>query len=485
MFLILFAILLPSALGLTVAALLFRDDPAPAPGLLDRLCIAYPLGMGLLTFQMFLLALLRIPLTLGIIAPLLLAETGALAWWARRRQVPVLPAPSFGLWQEISGGDAAIWKRVALALLTAWAVFKIGSVFLEASLRPIFAWDTWANWSAGAKVFFYDRGLLLDASAGQFFGRDIVSRLQSYPLHNHLLQTWFALWAGGFDEVMVKLWAPVYLLVTAAAVYGFAHREIGRLAALGLTVLFLGSPLLSYHAIEAYSDMMLGSHLFFALLSLLRAMRGSAGSWQLAGFFSAAALFTKNEAPGFVLPLLLSAGYYLWTERRGVPLAGTTLRLMVPFAFVAPWFLFKAFYGLSLTQDAHQITPVWHPGVLSIVMEQFLGFQNFGILFAGLAVLLLLNGRPSRELLHALFPLTFYICFFILLYYLIDYYYSTLLIGTVFFRNALTYYPAASLVAVMAVRDLQRKTALTPASSPLPKGETSRKTDRRLRPGDR
>lgn len=463
MILILFAIVLPSALGLLATALLFRDDAAPGTGLFDRVCLSYPLGMGLLTFQMFLLALLRVPLALGVIVPLLLAELAGLAFWARRTGTTVFPKPSFGLWQELGNRETGALTRLGLAALAAWAAVKIGSVFFEASLRPIFAWDAWANWSASAKAFFFARGLLLDAPAADLFGAGVVSRIQSYPLHNHLLQIWMALWAGGFDEVLVKFWTPVYLLSMAAALYGFAHREIGRLAALCLVVIFLSSPLLSYHAIEAYSDLLLGANLFFALLSLLRAMRGSAGSWPLVGFFSAVALFTKNEAPGFILPLLLSATYFLWTNRSRLPFTGALVRLLAPFAFVAPWFLFKFTYALSLTQDAHQLAPAWHAGVLTFVVKQFLSFQNFGILFATLAALLLLNGRPSRELLHAFFPVAFFASFFIILYYLIEYYYSTLFLGTIFFRNTLTYYPAACLVTALVIRDLLRKTAPVPA----------------------
>lgn len=457
MILILAAILLPTALGLAVLALLFRD--VTDAGLLERLGLSYPLGMGLLTFQMLLLALMRVPLSLASIAPLLAVEAAALAIWAQRTGCVVLPKPSLGLVGELRSAGTPVWRRIAIALLAAWIAAKCGSVLLEASLRPIYAWDAWANWSASAKAFFHARGLLLDAPGDEFFGGGVVSRIRSYPLHNHFLHIWLALWAGGFDEVLVKFWSPFYLLSAAAVLYTVAFRETGRLAALGLVVVFLGSPLLSYHAVEAYSDLMLGTHLALALAAFLRAMRGSRGSWGLVGFFSAAALFTKNEAPGFLFPLFLSAGVFLWTRRKETRFAPDLVRLVAPLAFVAPWFLFKLGHSLSLTQDAHTLQPVWHPGVLSFVVGQLLRFENFGILIPALVVLLVLNGRPSRELLHLLAPVAFHAGFLIILYYLIEYYHSTLLMGTIFFRNTMTYYPAAALVLALVLKELLAKTA--------------------------
>ena len=466
---VLFAILLPLGLGLLAAALLFRRDGEASPGLLDRLAIAWPLGAGLVTFQLFLLALVRIPFSLGVMVPLLLAETAALGFFARKLGALVLPRPSFGLAADLASPAIAGWKKAAMAVLATWALAKLGSVALEAWLRPIFAWDSWANWSASAKVFYHAKGLLLDAPPADFFGGNAVSRIQSYPLHNHLLQVWFALWSGGFDEVLVKLWSPMNFLTLAGLLYGFSLREAGRTTALAILVIFISSPLMSYHATEAYSDLMLGALLCFALLSFLRAMRGGAGSWPLIGFFSALALFTKNEAPGFVFPLLLSAAFWLWTNRSQVPLAGTLARMLAPLLFAVPWFLFKFTYALSLTQDAHRMQPVWHPGVLEFVVKAILSFQNYGIVLAALPVLLLLNGRPSRELLHVLFPVAFFVSFFILLYYLIEYYYSTLFMGTIFFRNMMTWYPSAVAVLVLVLGSLLQKTVLpaaVPAAAP-------------------
>lgn len=469
------AILLPALLGYGVIALLLRNDEAS--GLLERLSLGFPLGASLLTFQMFFLGLLRVPYSVSTLSLLIIAETAVLAVGMRQAGISLLPRPTFGLVKEIGSSKTGALARAAMAILVLWIVLKLGSVIAETLLRPIYAWDAWVNWSATAKLFLGAKGLMLEVPAADFFGRGAVSRIISYPLHNPLMQVWTGLWTGSFDDVLAKAWTPVYLLSAAGLLYSFAWREVGRLTSLVLTVLFLSSPLLSYHAIEVYSDFPLGVHFLFALISLLFALRGRDGFWPLVGAYAAAALFTKNEAPGFVFPLLLSAGVAIWSRRREAPVLGRAARVLTPLFLVAPWFVFKAVYSLSLTQDAHALEPVAQPGVLAKVAAEFLSLQNFNILFPALPVLFALHGRPTREVLHVAFPIVFYACFFIILYILIPYYYDTLFKGTVFFRNTLTYYPSAFLLAVLLLAGALRKMAPTPVAPSRP-GRAGKKAGR-------
>ena len=346
---------------------------------------------------------------------------------------------------------------------------KVGSVFLEASLRPIYAWDSWVNWSVGAKLFFYNNGLMLDAPAQDFFTRGAVSRMPSYPPHNPLMQAWMAYWIGSFDEVLVKLWSPPYLLSLALLLYGAAARSLNRLTALALLVLFLSSPLLSYHAVETYSDFPLGVTSLCALYAFVQAMRGSSRSWVLAGLFSAAALFIKSDAPGFVGGLMLSAFVFLWMKRREAPVLPSLLQLMLPLVLVAPWFLFKSLNGLRLLQDYLQEVPLgWHAAeVLPRVASELLSLQNFNILIVALPVLLLVNGRPSRELAHAAAVVLAAALFYVAIYIVITHYFEVLMIGTVFYRNVLIWYPALCFTLILVLQELIGRTtaALPPAAA--------------------
>lgn len=463
---ILIAIALPMSLGFLVITVLLANDHKT--GLIERIALSWPLGAGLLTIQMFLMGLLRVsferlPLSLPI-----LVEIIGLSIWIKTKAIPVITKPSSGLWAEFSSSETKLIKKIAMAVLLIWVCAKIGSVFLEASLRPIWAWDSWANWSVGGKLYFYTGGLMLDAPAQDFFTKGAVSRMPSYPPHNPLLQAWMAIWLGRFDEVLAKFWQPFYFLSMAVLLYHVAAKAINRFAGLALTVLFTSSRLMSYHAVEAYSDLSVGVCHLMALYSFIRAMEKRGSWWILVGTFSAIALFIKSESPGFVGPLMLSALLYIWMNRKEPGAAGSLLRIGLPLLLAAPWFLFKAMSNLHIFQDYLAESPApllgWHAAEsLPRVASEFLSLQNFNILLVSFPLLLLANGKPSKELFLAAFPVLSYALFFVAIYTVITHYFEVLMIGTVFYRNVLTYYPALCLVTIMVLRELRQKLAAASA----------------------
>jgi hypothetical protein len=450
MIMVLFAFLLPILLGLFLIAWLLRNEHETS--FLERLSLSYPLGMGLLTMQMFFLGLLRVPLTLGYSSFPILLEILALFLIIRINKTAILPAPSGGLFREITSSKNSGIKKTALIILSLWAGAKVLSLFFEAGLRPIFAWDAWANWSAGAKLFFYTKGLMLDAAPQDFFARGAVLRIQSYPLHSPLLQVWFALWTGHFDEVVVKLWAPAYLLCTALYLYSFAVREINRTIALIMLVLFLSSNLMSYHAVEAYSDFPLGSCLMFALASFLMAIRRGPSYWIVVGLFCAQSLFIKEEAVFYVLLLLLSAIVYI-RGNTGKDSGRTTniVLLLAPLVLILPWFLFKYSHGFVMGAEKVRPSPGIHPEMISQIISLFTSLDNFNVVFIFFPALLLIAGKPTREFRHLLFAVAGYMLFFFALYSLTSYA-TYIQQGTIFFRNVLTYYPSVCLLTIMAIQ---------------------------------
>lgn len=461
------AILLPTLLGFLILALLFRHDKDA--GLLLRICMSYPLGTGLLTFQMFILGLCRVPLTLLYISIPLMIEIVLLAFWLLRSRVPLAPPPDFGLYREFTSSQTNLAKKVAISFLLMWATTKILSIFIETGLRPIYAWDAWANWTAGAKLFYATHSLMLDVPAQDFFTRGAVLRITAYPLHNPLMQMWHGLWNGGFDEVLVKFWTPPYLLVLGMSFYLYASKEIGRISSLTMLVLFLSSPLMSYHAIEVYSDLPLAAYFFLAFISLLQALRGRAQYWFLAGLFCAEALFTKDEALFFVGPLLLSAGMYIWFNVQEWPRRRTALlTLILPFLMIIPWYVFKFSHALGLGADHIKLEFTYHPEILITALQSILSLENFNVIFLFLPILLVLAGRPSKEFWYACLPVVSYAVFFLALYAFTTFYYDHFSKGTVFYRNLLTYYPLATFLVVLLIKQIQ-SSLVPPATVPVRK----------------
>jgi len=475
------AILLPTILGFFIIAVILRNDVETTLG--ERIGFSFPLGAGILTLQMFLLGVLRVPLTLlNTTAPIVVELIGLAIWicWKKIPFIPIISKPESSLFDEFSSSQNHWAKKCVFAILLLWIVAKIGSVFLLTGLRPIYSWDAWAEWSAGAKVFYNAHSLLLDAPAQDFFGKSALLRMIFYPLHNTLLQIWISLWNGTFDEVLVKFCNPIYLLCLAICFYYTTVRETNRILALTLLVIILSSPLMSYHAIELNSDLMLGVYLFLASVSLLKAMRGNVAYWILTGVYSTEALFIKEHAFFFILPLILSAIVYLSFDIKRDHWKFHILSMLIPFLAIIPWYIFVHYYGLGFealqsfanpvynaifSEDPNRINKylTFHPEILTGYFYWFVTLNNFNVILFFSPLLLIAHGKLTKESLYLLFPIVCYMLSFIILY-MFTIAFAWFLWGTIFFRNTLIFYPTICLLIVL----LLKKYTTIPPPQPRP-----------------
>lgn len=455
MILTVIALIIPTILGYLLISIILKKDDSD---IIERICLSYPIGMGLLTMQMFLLGLLRIPLTLQYSSLPIFIELIILTVYILKKKIQLLP--------KISSLDknktekSNFFTKLLILFLSIFIAAKVGSIFLETFLRPIHAWDSWANWSARAKAYYYSNSLLLNEHLEYFLGKNIVLSIISYPLHNPLSQVWISLWIGHFDEVYVKFWSPVYLLCITAYLYKFITKEINRIYASLIVIIFLSSPLLAYHSIEVYSDLTLSAYLFFILLSFINILRGKLSYLPIIGLLVAESLFIKDESLFFVIPLLISLFIFLWKKRRDCNLYNSLISLLIPILYIVPWYAFKFSHSLGLGAEHIRLNFVFHPEILKDVFFLFLSLDNFGILFIAIVAFLIVNGRPSYEISFILPVLAFYAMFFVMLYIFTSFYYEHFMLGTVFFRNVLTYYPSAFLLITLLIKDIRYKSML-------------------------
>jgi hypothetical protein len=464
------AILLPTILGFFIIAVILRNDTETYLG--ERIGFSFPLGAGILTLQMFLLGILRVPLTLLNTTIPVVVELIGLAiciYWKRIPLIPIITKPGSSLFAEFSSLQNHWAKKCVFAILLLWIVAKLSSVFMMAGLRPICSWDAWAEWTAGANVFYNSHSLLLDASAQDFFGKSAVHRIIFYPLHNPLLQVWISLWNGKFDDVLVKFGSPIYLLSLAICFYYITAREINRILALTLLVIFLSSPLMSYHAIELNSDLMLGAYLFLASVSFLKAIRGNVAYWILAGIYSAEALFIKEQAFLFILPLILSAIVYLRFYIKRGSRKFHILSLLIPFLAMVPWYIFVHYYGLGFEELQDSVGEpafialfgdcpnryskflTFHPEILTGYFYWLGTLNNFNVILFFFPLLLIAHKKLTKESIFLLFPIVCYILSFIFLYIFTGFF-AFFLWGVIFFRNILTFYPSICLFIVLLLK---------------------------------
>ncbi len=442
----LLAILIPLILGYLIVSLILSNERTST---IERICLSYPLGMGFVTMQMFILGILRIPFTLLYMSIPFIIEIIVLSLIAYKKKIPIIVFRTDDA-QKMDTQKGSPIRYMAVIILSIWIFVKLGSIFFEAYLRPVWAWDAWANWTASAKIFFYSKGLLLDAPPDEFFGKNTVIRIISYPLHNQLMQVWMAIWHGDFDDVVVKLWSPFYLLSMTLYLYLLLKEIPDIVIRLSIIVIFLSSPLMSYHAVEVYSDLLLGSYIFFAVASFINTMRGKFAYIPLMGIFCAISLFTKDEALFFVVPLMLSAIIFLW--KCHVKLKDF-ISLLIPLTYTIPWYVFKISNNLTLGAESISFDIVFHPEVIMGIIWQFLSLSNFNVIFIFFPLLLIIS-RPQMNFLYLLFPILCYVGFFVAVYALTTYYYEHFNRGTVFFRNVLTYYPTVVLLSSLLIKNL-------------------------------
>ncbi|MBI5234412.1 MAG: hypothetical protein HY880_08665 [Deltaproteobacteria bacterium] len=347
------SLLIPAVTGFLLTSIFLKDDLAS--GALERLAMGYGLGTGVLTFQMFVLGLLGLPLTLSTIMSMQVAAWVALffvlwrsgavkaAFFAR----PCLERPSAGAIR------ASVSAVIALYLLA-----KAGLLVGENMLRPIHAVDTWTNWSSGAKFFFYEKGFLLDTANEHYFGKGYRLFL-GHPLHTPLLEVWTALWLGRFDEVYVKAWSTFYFIGLVGVFYCALRREADRFHALAWSFFLSGVPLFAIHAVDVYADLPLAYYGLASTVCLYRFVgSGHRGALVLLSLFLGMAVFTKNEGLFLVFGAVLSLSLYAMSGKR-VSLS-TVSWFVVPFLIICgPWLAFKAVSGLGFGHSGHASGFAW------------------------------------------------------------------------------------------------------------------------------
>lgn len=339
--------------------------------------------------------------------------------------------------------------------------FKLVAIFHLLQLRPIFSWDVWANWAIGAKLFFYNKSLLLDFPKPYFFGgthseAGFASRIMSYPLMNSLSQAWVALTQGYFDEVQVKKW--VYFLLVSFVIIVFAnfYKKLNLSVIIVLTILFLASPLVSYHAIETYADLPVGIFMALSLIAYFKlAKQNEAQYLHLFYVMILAVLLTKDEGLFYVAPMLFFAfvfnfknsffkqqrlKHFLWV---GVLALG-----------YLTWLIFKQ--KNQIIYGGRKMDFGFYPQSLEILWAEFLSLRNYGFIGFLYVACVSVGFRYFKKNADLVLPFITYVLFFLTLYFVSESTNTFLNQGTILFRNILTFYPVLFVLALISLSEHQK-----------------------------
>jgi 4-amino-4-deoxy-L-arabinose transferase-like glycosyltransferase len=347
------AILIPTVNGFLVSAWFLKNDPQSS--VMERVVLGFGLGLGFLTFEIFILGALEVSFSVRIISLIqavffcsLILNYRFVGGLNRAFLFGSRSASGVGSFfvNPFKGGFSL--KSLAVVIMLLWIGLKALFVLDECLARPIYSIDAWGHWASGAKFFFYERGFLLDPSKWNYFGRGYRVEL-SYPLHLSLIELWAALWLGHFHEAYVKIWSALYFLALVIFFFTAAAREVGRFRSLIWVFFLVSAPLMVYHGIEGLSDLPLAFYTFTGVVFFWRYMKSrDMRLLALSGLLIGMAICTKYEALFFFAALLLALSVSMIVKREKV-LVSVAAFLLPVLIIAGPWLFFKKISNLSTT----------------------------------------------------------------------------------------------------------------------------------------
>ena len=378
---------LPWALG---ASLLFALGVGGAPGNAAwQWGCGWFVGVFLLTVWMRALSLAGIPFGIAAIAGPLALATAPLAWWALRRQ-PDRRTSLRAAAARLTGGHLAGWQRVVWIALLAWLATRFALLLYEATMRPLYPWDAWTQWSTKARVWFALRTMVPFVVPSDwintFGAAGYFDAAPHYPATVPLTQVWGALLVGRWDDALVNFPWWVNGVALGLAVYGALEiRRFPPLVALAGAWLVLSLPILNVHiALAGYADLAMSA--YFTLAALAALDWTGTRRWQdalLALALVAACLTIKNPGKLWALMLLpgvvvaLSPRFGLRIAAFGFALVGLLVAILV-----------QTKASLLGYQLQGQFRLPW-----SALADAYLRFGNWNLLWYGLFATAVLGWR--------------------------------------------------------------------------------------------
>ena len=359
-FWLLLGYLLPAMVGYLLLAWLDREKKLkPA----YKFFAALPLGVGILTLEMFSLNLISFSfsrfslLTLQVVNLLILEM---LIWWGQRRLIYPRLSNLLSLLGRLKVGWGQKWssERILLTVVILLVIYRVSlGLWGILNLPPSSDFDTWNNWNLRAKVIYLQKGIPLDKSNTLYLGGGI----KSYPLNDPLLKVWLANVLGGWQERVINLYSLVHYLILLGLFYSSLPDFFPKkLKILGLYLLS-SLPFLVFHSWVAYADLEMAVYLFLTVTALLFFFSAKDRLYLfVAGLGLAFSIWTKNEGLALVVPSLLLASLVLLSLR------GWTVKNCLTFWLLAllvasPWLVYKTANQLDvLNGDSSAFKVGWY-----------------------------------------------------------------------------------------------------------------------------
>lgn len=449
------AVLMPLVSGFIFMTWLLGAEKGTA---FERLFLGFGAGVGLLSFEVFIMGLIGVPFRFSYILitqALAVSPFSAALFFSKdaRREDP----------RPRHRAGAGKFKALISVLLALWIACKIAFVCYEGLNRPILSQDAWMNWAGAAKFFYYSRGLALAHGNEHFFGAG-YRIFMGHPLLYPLAEVWVSTALGGFHETLAKAFSPFYYISILGIFFFTVKRESGRFYALIAAFLLSSAPLLAFHGQDGYADLplafyTLGGTVFLWRFMELEDMRCLSAS----GLLFSMGAFTKNEGIIYLASAGLVLAVYCAAREKGL-LKGLIYYCLPAAIFIAPWLIFKASYGIGFghgykTAGVEMASGGLHLDVPGVYLKELFLSANHGLIFPYLAAVTLLGfGTLFKTNIKYIYLMLLLVILSFLFVYIATNDYAAVTRRTGVNRNTLTFLPAAFLAGtLLSIRMLNRK----------------------------
>lgn len=334
---------------------------------IETLGYSYGVGIGVITFQMFVYSLLHIPWNLFfIVTPHIF-----LGWRYKTHY----------MFKPVTLKTHSRSVKVLLVLSALLFIF----VTVESVLRPLTAWDGWATWMFRAKIFYHDG----------FINPAILRTINlEYPVLVSLLGTYIYLFLQAVNDRLVLLLYPLFYLASSLILYSGLKKESNSLwASIGL-FFYMSMQDIIRHAGRydaGQADLSLSYFILGACVLLRNYTRNQdLRLLILVNIFSASAALTKNEGiPFFIIMLLVQVVFLI--QKHTIKSIFISLFSIVP---VSLWIIFKYINRLPLNYHLSSFSSerIMRVGDIAILMgKEFLNISHWNLLWIVFFIAFIIN----------------------------------------------------------------------------------------------
>ncbi len=345
---------IPICLGCLILKYLLKIKIFSLPLLV---AFSFGLGLGLLSYGMFIMAGLGLILSFQSILITLLIISLFAYYFLRKgkffNKSSCEASPDFPGFVNPVSTQKREGKFSILVLLTIlYIIFQIFIVFWYSLNVPVSAWDDFFNFATKAKVIYFEGSL------------DQIRHLTypSYPLLVPLAQVWIALSLGMWDDQLIKIIFPMaFLSFLIIYFYTLKFFTDGRGGIYGLGLL-LSSSFFILHATINYSDFYQMYYNYVTIFLILIWTRVKTnGLLVLISLFAGLSAFTKIEGLGYLMLHLILLLIILTSQKQ----EGRILKIKRFLMFALPslslyflYFLYKWHVQIPWEERTHLILTI-------------------------------------------------------------------------------------------------------------------------------